>query len=167
VPRIWTALICHHRSIFWPIDRGFRRRVVIAGRPELTALLTAFPRAAMLLLIVGIAQAEAFVLHVAPPPPAQRHTGRSTPHPRLTTRRFAQRRVGIATEATLRAGNRLGFHAVGWPGRSLVVGIGLSGLALARQVPLGADRSLLSDHVPLHPAPPPPWPVAMGAGERA
>ncbi len=153
MPRIWTSLTFHRRSIFWPIDRVFRIRLVISGRPELTALLTAFPRAAMLILIVGIAQAKAFVLHLAPPTPSKRQKGRITTNSLLTTRRFDQRRVGIATEATMRAGHRFGFHAVVCHGRSLFVGIGLSGLALARQVHLGADRSILSDHVPLNPAP--------------
>jgi hypothetical protein len=66
----------------------------------------------MLILIVGITQAEAFVLHLAPPTPSKRHKCRIITNPLLTTRRFDQRRFGIATEATMRAGYRLGFHAV-------------------------------------------------------
>jgi hypothetical protein len=103
VPRIGTSLTFHHRSIFWPIDRVFRIRLVISGRPELTALLTAFPRAAMLILIVGIAHAEAFVLHVAPPAPSKRQKRRITTNPLLTTRRFDQRRIGIAASITASA----------------------------------------------------------------
>lgn len=86
MPGIWTSLTFHHRSIFRPIDRVFRIRLVISGRPELTALLTAFPRAAMLVFIVGIAHAEAFVLHLAPPTPSKRQKRRITTNPLLTTR---------------------------------------------------------------------------------
>jgi len=120
----------------------------------------------MLILIVGIAQAEAFVLHLAPPAASKRQKRRITTNPLLTTGRFDQRRLGIATEATMLAGNRFGFHSVVRHGRSLVVGMGLAGLPLARQVHPGADRSILSDHVPLNPIPT-PWSVAMGACERA
>jgi hypothetical protein len=66
----------------------------------------------MLIFIVGITQAEAFVLHLTPPTASKRQKGRITTNPLLTTRRFHQRRFGIATEATMLAGNRFGFHAV-------------------------------------------------------
>ena len=66
----------------------------------------------MLVLIVGIAQAEALVLHLAPPAPSKRHKRRITTNPLITTRRFDQRRGGITAEATMLAGYRLGFHAV-------------------------------------------------------
>jgi hypothetical protein len=107
----------------------------------------------MLIFIVGIAHAEAFVLHLAPPTPSKRHKRRITTNPLLTTRCFDQWRIGIPTEATMLAGNRFGFHAVVRHGFSLSVGMGLFGLALARQVHCGADRSILSDHVPLNPTP--------------
>src|SRR5437899_10269768 len=94
------------------MDRVFRLPLVIAWRPELTALLTALPRAAMLVLIVGITQAEALVLHLAPPAPSKRKKRRITTNPLITTRRFDQRRCGIATEATMLSGYRFGFHAV-------------------------------------------------------
>ena len=112
MPGIWTSLTCHHRSISWPIDRVFRIPLAISWRPELTALLTALPRAAMLVLIVGIAQAKALMLHLAPPAPSKREKRCITTNPLITTRRFDQRRFGIATEATMLAGNRLGFHTV-------------------------------------------------------
>src|SRR5215470_15532814 len=51
------------------------------------------------------------------------------------------------------AGNRCGFQAVVCHGLSLSMGMWLFGLALARPVHLGADRSILSDHVPLNPTP--------------
>jgi len=110
----------------------------------------------MLILIVGVAHAEAFVLHLAPPAPSKRKKRRITTNPLITTQRFDQRRFGIATEATMLAGNRLGFHSVGRHGLSLFVDMGLSYLALARQVHCAADRSILSDHVylnliPTHP----------------
>ena len=152
---MWTSLTFHHRSISWPIDRVFRIPLVIAWRPELTALAAALPRAAMLVLIVGITQAEALVLHLAPPAPSKRKKRRITTNPLLTTRRFDQRRWGIATEATMLPGNRFSFHAVVRHGLALCVGMGLLGLALTRQVHLGADRSILSAHVPRNPTPPP------------
>lgn len=109
---MWTSLTFHHHSISWPIDRVFRIPLVISWRPELTALLTALPRAAMLVLIVGITQAEALVLHLAPPAPSKRKKRRITTNPLITTRRFDQRRCSIATKATMLAGHRCGFHAV-------------------------------------------------------
>ncbi len=112
MPGIWTSLTFHRHAIFGPIDRVFRIPLVIAWRPERTALLTAFPRATMRILIVGIAQAEAFVLHLAPPIPSKRKKRCITTNPLLTTRRFDQRRLGIATETPMLAGNRCGFHAV-------------------------------------------------------
>src|SRR3989441_5239787 len=129
---MWTSLTFHHHAISWPIDRVFRIPLVISWRPELTALLTAFPRAAMLILIVGIAQAEAFVLHLASPTPSKRKKCRITTNPLITTRRFDQRRFGIAAEATMLAGNRFGFHAVVCHGLSLVVDMGLSCRKFAR-----------------------------------
>ena len=165
MPGIWTSLTFHHRSISWPIDRVFRIPLVISWRPELTALLTAFPRAAMLILIVGIAQAKAFMLHLAPPAPSKREKRRITTNPLITTWRFDQRRFGIATEATMLAGYWFGFHAVVCHGLSLFVGLGLSGRACAHQVHRTADRSILSDHVHLNL--PLPCSVAMGACERA
>jgi hypothetical protein len=113
VPGIWTAWAFHHPAIAWPIDRVFRIPLVIAWRPERTALLTAWPRAAMRVLIGGIAQAEALVLDLAPPAPSKRQKRRLTTNPLLTTRRFDQRRCGIATEAPRLAGSRGGFQAVG------------------------------------------------------
>jgi len=112
VSGIWTSLTFHHHSISWPIDRVFRIPLVISWRPERTALLTALPRAAMLVLIVGITQAESLVLHLAPPAPSQRQKRRITTNPLITTRRFDQRSCSIATEATMLAGYRCGFHAV-------------------------------------------------------
>lgn len=66
----------------------------------------------MLILIMGVAQAKAFVLHLTSTTPLKRHKGRVTTYPLLTTGRFHQRRFGIATEATMLASNRLRFHAV-------------------------------------------------------
>jgi hypothetical protein len=63
----------------------------------------------MLVLIVGIAQAEALVLHLAPPAPSKRKNRRITTNPLLTTRRFDQWRCGDATEATMLSGYPCGF----------------------------------------------------------
>ena len=78
-----------HPSISWPIDRIFRIDFVISWRPEIPAFLTAFPRAAMPILIVGIAQAKAFVLHLATPATSKRYKRRIATNPLLTTRRLA------------------------------------------------------------------------------
>ena len=155
MPGIWTSLTFHHRSISWPIDRVFRIPLVIAWRPEVTTLLTAFPRAAMLVLIVRIAQAEAFVLHLAAPTPSKRKKGRITTNPLLTTRRFDQRRRRIAAESTMLAGYRFGFHSVISHGLSLFVGIGLSSRELAHPMHGSANRSIPCDHVHLNPRPTP------------
>src|SRR5215475_16168463 len=78
----------------WPkvADAVIEAPLVISWRPEFPALLTAFPRAAMLILIVGIAQTEAFVLHLAPSTPSQRKKRCITTNPLVITRRFDQRR---------------------------------------------------------------------------
>ena len=116
----------------------------------------------MLILIVGIAQAEAFVLHWAPPTPSKRKKRPITTNPLITTQRFDQRRFGIATEATRLAGNRLGFHSVGRHGLSWFGDMGLSYLVLARQVHGAADRSILSDQVYLNLIP--TYPIACCHG---
>jgi hypothetical protein len=110
---------------------------------------TALPRAALLILRVGITQAAACVLPVAPPTPSQRHKGRITTPPRITTRRCDPRRFGIAPEATRRAGHRLGFHAVVRHALSLCVSLGLSGRELPRPGHGTAQRSRLSEPVHL------------------
>ncbi len=107
----------------------------------------------MLVLIVGRAQAEAFVLYLAPPAPSKRKKRRITTNPLLTTPRFDERRLGIATEATMFAGDRFGFHAVGGHSPSWFVDRGQSSLALARQVRRSANRSILYDQVHLSPTP--------------
>jgi hypothetical protein len=103
------------------------------------------------------------MLHLAPPAPSKREKRCITTNPLITTGRFDQWRFGIATETTMLTGNRCGFHAVVCHDRSLFVGMGLS--SRARQVHLGADRSILSAHVQFNL--PLPCSVAMGACERA
>ena len=162
---MWTSLTFHHRSISWPIDRVFRIPLVLSWRPERTALLTAFPRAAMLIFIVGRTPAEAFVLHLTPPTPSKRKPGRITTHPLITTRRFHQRRFGIAPEATRLAGNRFGFHPIGRHGLSLCVGMGChvaSALARCTAPPSALSYPIMSILPSL-----PPYAVAMGAWESA
>ena len=111
MPGIWT-LLTSHPSISWPIDRVFRIDFVISWRPEITALLTAFPRATMVILIMGVAQTKALVLDLTTPTASKRHKGRIATYPLLTTRRLHQRRRGIATETTMLTGHRLGFQPV-------------------------------------------------------
>ena len=103
----------------------------------------------MLIFIVGITQAEAFVLHLAPPTPSKRQKCRITTNPLITTRRFDQRRFGIATEATMLAGHPFGFHAVIRHALSWYVGMGLACREFTRQVHCTAKRSMLSEHVHL------------------
>src|SRR5439155_19932518 len=127
-----------------PIDRVFRIGFVIAWRPELTAFLAAFPRPTMLILIVGIAHTKAFVLDLATPAASKRHKGRIATDPLLTTPRFHQRRRGIATEATMLAGNRRGFHAAVSHGVPLSRGwVASSFLARACEGHHAANRSSL------------------------
>ena len=105
MPRIWA-------SIPWPIDWILRIAFVISWRPEITALLTAFPRPTMLILIVGIAQAKAFVLDLTIAATLKRQISRIATDPLLTTRCFDQRRLGIAAKSTMLTGNRFGFRTV-------------------------------------------------------
>jgi hypothetical protein len=72
VPGIWLLPTLYHCSISRPIDGVFRIGFVISGRPKITTLLTAFPRTAVLVLIVRIAHTEAFMLHLAPSTPSER-----------------------------------------------------------------------------------------------
>ena len=102
-----------HLSIFWPIDGVFRIGFVISGRPEITILLTAFPGATVFILIVRVAHTEAFVFDLTIPTASKRNERRIATYPLLTTWGFHQRRLGIATEPAMLAGNRLGFHTVG------------------------------------------------------
>ena len=95
-----------------------------------------------LVLRVGIAQAEAFVLHLAPPAPSKRKKCCITTNPLITTRRFDQRRFGIATEATMLAGYRCSIHAVVCHDLSLCVGMGLRGRERAHQVHRTANHSI-------------------------
>ena len=53
------------------------------------------------------------MLHLTSPAASKRHKGRIATDPLLTTRRFDEWRLGIATEPAMLAGHRLGFHAVG------------------------------------------------------
>ena len=117
----------------------------------------------MLILIVGIAQAAAFVLHLAPSTPSQRKKRRITTNPLLTTRRFDQRRCGIATETTMLASHRFGFHAVVCHDPSLVAGMGRHvSSSLARCTVLRTALASLILSISTRPS----WPVAMGPCER-
>ena len=111
MPGIWTSLTSHP-SISRPIDRVFRIGFVLSRCPEITALLTAFPRATMLILIMGITQTKTLVLDLTPPAASKRQKRRIATYPLLTTRCLHQWRRGIATETTMLAGNRIGFHTV-------------------------------------------------------
>jgi hypothetical protein len=66
----------------------------------------------MLILIVGIAQAKAFMLHLTSPAAAKRQIGRIATEPLITTRRFDQRGPDIATKLAMLTSHRLRFHAV-------------------------------------------------------
>jgi hypothetical protein len=103
----------------------------------------------LVLIIVGIAQAEAFVFDLAAPAPLKRKKRRITTNPLITTPRFDQRRLGIATEATMLADYHFGFHAVVGHHLSWFLDTGRSSLVPARQVRPSANRSILSDDVDL------------------
>jgi hypothetical protein len=79
----------------------------------------------MLVLVVGIAQAEALMLHLAPPTPSKRKKRRITTNPLITAWGFDRRRFGIATETTMLSGDRFGFHSVVGHDRSLFMDMGL------------------------------------------
>ncbi len=78
----------------------------------------------MLILIVGVTHTKAFVLDLTPSAASKRQKGRIATYPLLTTRRFHQRCLGIATESTMLAGNRFGFHAVVSHGVAFLGGVG-------------------------------------------
>ncbi len=103
----------------------------------------------MLVLIVGRAQAEAFVFDLAAPAPLKRKKRRITTNPLITTPRFDQRRLGIATEATMLAGYHFGFHSVVGHHLSWFLDTGRSSLVPARQVRPSANCSILSEDVDL------------------
>jgi hypothetical protein len=96
----------------------------------------------MLILRMGIAQAQALMLHLPSPAASQRPTGRLTTYPLLTTRGLHERRMRIATDATMLASHRLGFHAVVCHGIPLCGAVAAPS-ALLRQgaVPPAPNRS--------------------------
>ncbi len=86
----------------------------------------------MLILIVGVAQTKAFVLNLTPSTASQRKKRRIAAYPLLTTQGFHSRRLGIATEPAMLAGNRRGFHAVGSHRMAFSGGVGPGGISGAR-----------------------------------
>jgi len=104
----------------------FRRRFVLCWRPALTAVLTGLPRTCVAINGVGRAQTKAFMLNLAAPATAQRHTRGIAAYPLLATRRLHLRGRWIAPQAAMCTGTGLGFHpmvrhpapwADGWVGR--------------------------------------------------
>src|SRR5882672_8833564 len=80
-------------------------------------------RSLMALVVVEITGTLVFMLKLAVPPPAKGDKGGITTNPLLATARFDQWDPLTATEATMLASNRFGFHPV--------VSHGLSSLPLA------------------------------------
>ena len=66
----------------------------------------------MLILVMRIAQAQAFMFHLTVSSASKRQKSGITTYPLLTTRRFDQRRLGITTKPAMLASNRRGFHAI-------------------------------------------------------
>ena len=66
----------------------------------------------MLILVMRIAQAQAFMFHLTVSSASKRQKSGITTYPLLATRRFDQRRLGITTKPAMLASNRLGFHAI-------------------------------------------------------
>jgi hypothetical protein len=90
------------------------------------------------------------MLHLAPSTPSKRKKRCITTNPLVTTRRFDQRRFGIAAEATMLARYRFGFPSVLRHGL-LGVGLGFRAYrAQAHQVQCTAHCSILSS-----------WPVQL------
>ena len=87
VSGIWTSLRLR-RSVSWPVDRMFSKLFIISRGPVIAALLTAFPRSLMPIVIVRITQAKTFMLHLAVAATSKRQKGRITTNPLLTTRRL-------------------------------------------------------------------------------
>ena len=87
----------------------FRLRFVWLWCPEITAFLTRLPRARVLITLVGIAQAKAFVLLVTAPATSHGPQGGVAAYPLLATRRLHERRRGSATKTTRRPQHGLGF----------------------------------------------------------
>ncbi len=113
----------------------------------------------MVILIMGVAQTKALVLDLTTPAASKRQKRRIATYPLLATRGFHSRRRGIATEPAMLAGNRLGFHAV-VSHRSALSGGTVVIYGARLRVHHAADRSILFDHLPLHPRRT-PWPEAM------
>ena len=161
VPGIWASMTSQH-AIFWPIDGVLRLGFVLARRPEITALLTALPRATMLILRVGVAQTQTFVLDLTPSAASQRKKGRIATYPLLTTWRLHSRRRGIATESTMRAGHGFGCQAVGSHGVACSGGVG--GFVMPRTCLRGASRRPSLSAIGASSSQPSPTPMATGHG---
>src|SRR5262249_1731872 len=101
----------------------------------------------MLIRIVGIAHAKTLMLHLTAPATSKRQKGGVATYPLLATRRFHQRCLGIATEPTMLAGNRLGFHAVVHHRLPFVEWGGVQATLMSRsKVHPTPDRSMLGAH---------------------
>ncbi len=111
MPGIWPSCISYG-SISWHIDRMFGIGFVRLRRPELTAFLTRLPRTGVPITLVGMAQTQALVLHLATPAPAKRHKRGIAAYPLLATWCLHSRRRWIATKTTMCTGNGIGFHPI-------------------------------------------------------
>jgi hypothetical protein len=120
----------------------------------------------MLILIMGIAHTKALVLDLTPSAASKRQKDRIATYPLLATWGFHQRRRWIATETTMLAGNRLGFHAVI---RHRMASSGWGAVVMPRARFRGAShrQSLYPIGSSFYRNPRRPLaPVAMGVGER-
>ena len=66
----------------------------------------------MLILVMRITQAKAFMFHLTVSSTSKRQKRGITTYPLLTARRFDQWRFSIATKPAMLVRNRLGFHAI-------------------------------------------------------
>ena len=114
----------------------------------------------MLILIVGIAHTKTFVLDLTMPAASKRQKGRIATYPLLTTRRFHERRRGIATEPTMLAGHRPGFHAVVRHGVAVSGGVG--GFVIPRARLRGASHNRSLYPLGSFASQPDPTPLATG-----
>lgn len=96
------------RLVSRPLTASFE--VVFSKKPP--TLPTILQRALMALIVVEMTGAIVFMLKLAIPTPSKGQAGGIATNPLLTTARFDQRHPLTATEPTMLARHRFGFHAV-------------------------------------------------------
>jgi hypothetical protein len=78
----------------------------------------------VLILIMGGAQTQTFVLDLTTSAASKRHKGGIATYPLLTTWGVHPGHRGLTTEPAMLAGNRRGFHAIGGHRMAFLGGVG-------------------------------------------